>query len=229
MQSPDKPCDVSAIQNTSERKPAEFWVLLGADYAGKSSVLAQLSSHSKAYCISYDDGMSGSESALIGCLREAFRNEVISQISSVYSPELLISLFHVYMVYLRDKIRTFGCHKPIIVDSYYYKILAKFLLVGLTNDNIFQLWRSLPKPKQIIYLDVDTETAWQRSRAGQSLNRMEYYGSKPTRIGFQRFQTDLRDVMLREVAGIKLEKLRISGKTDALSAVEHIIFSASEP
>ncbi|WP_230646898.1 hypothetical protein [Bradyrhizobium sp. Leaf401] len=137
-----------------------------------------------------------------------------------YSDELLLSVFHVYMVYLRDRIMASAQDRPIIVDSYYYKLWAKCVLLGFVNESIFSLWRSLPRPTYIIYLDIDPELAWRRSSLGRALNRMEYYGSTPSRHGFDKFQLELRDLMLKEVLGISCTRVEVS--SDQQPTVEQV-------
>jgi thymidylate kinase len=191
----------------STRPCPSFGVLLGPDYAGKSSVLSGLLARSHAYCISYDHDLSEDQHFIVRSLRHAFMNQ--DSASAAFSHELMLSVFHVYMIFLRDRILSCADDKPIIVDSYFYKILSKCVLLRTINEGLFKLWRSLPRPTCVVYLDVDTELAWQRSRAGRNLNRMEYYGREPTRHGFERFQSDLRDLMLNEIVGTETTIIQI--------------------
>ena len=96
----------------------------------------------------------------------------------------------------------------VVVDSYYYKILAKCVLTGLVSDSLFSWWRSFPRPGQVIYLDVDPATAWRRSGEGSQLNSFEHYGDVPTWEGFRRFQTDLGQLMVEEIGPVPTEVLR---------------------
>jgi thymidylate kinase len=207
---------------------ANFWVLLGPDYAGKSTVMAELSRRLQGYFLSYDDAALGGKYPIVNRLREAIAVDVLSRIGSTYSSDFVISLFHAYMVFLRDRLLDAGDDKPVVVDSYYYKLLAKCSLAGLANDTLFALWRSFPQPKQIIYLDVAADVAWRRCEEGRRLNSLEFYGKAPTRDGFELFQVNLRHAMLREVAGIQLRTLDSSGAVNnVVSAVETIIHSRS--
>ena len=191
----------------------KFGVLLGPDYAGKSSIFAELLNQSAAYCISYDYNLSDGQSAIVQSVRQAFKPPGMMT-GAVYSHEFIISVFHVYMVYLRDRILASARDKPIIVDSYYYKLWAKCVLLGFVNDSIFQLWRSLPRPTYVIYLDVDPELAWRRSDVGRNLNRLEYYGQEPSRHGFEKFQSELRDLMLKEILGVKFTRVQVWSDED---------------
>jgi thymidylate kinase len=206
-----------------------LWVVLGADYAGKSSILARLSSRLNCHFISYDQGILGHEYSLVGRLRDAFVLEALPGVGSVYSSDFVISLFNCYMTFLRDRILASGSDKPIVVDSYYYKILAKCVLAGFGNDSTFALWRSFPQPNHIIYLDVDTEFAWLRSGEGRRLNSLEYYGREPSRGGFKAFQNDLRDFMMKEIVGANLKKLESVGEIEDLASTIARMISSTAP
>ncbi|BAT60111.1 hypothetical protein GJW-30_1_02646 [Variibacter gotjawalensis] len=170
-------------------------------------MLRELQKNAAAHCFSYDHNLSEKESDIVRSMREAFRPSEL--LAGGHSPELLLSVFSVYLIHLRDRILASGVDKPVIVDSYYYKLLAKCILHGFINDQIFRLWRSLPAPEFVIYLDIDPETAWERSDEGRKLNRLEYYGREPNRAGFERFQADMRALMLRKTNDIRTECIRV--------------------
>jgi thymidylate kinase len=116
------------------------------------------------------------------------------------------------------------------MDSYYYKVLAKCVLTGLVNEELFAWWRSFCQPRRVIYLDVRPETAWRRSGEGARLNPFEYYGTTPTWEGFRRFQTDLRRLMLTEVAPVPVTVLAESPDVEhTAGAIRQIIGSGSAP
>jgi thymidylate kinase len=77
----------------------------------------------------------------------------------------------------------------------------------LGNESLFAWWRSFPRPRQVIYLDVDPVTAWRRSGEGSRLNTFEHYGDVPTWEGFRRFQADLRRLMAEEIGAIPVDVL----------------------
>ena len=184
----------------------DFNVLLGPDYAGKSSVLAALAADGWQ-CVSYNREFVEPRYSLVDDLRDGFVGRGLPGIGSAYSPDFLVTLLQASVVYLRDRTVQASPDRPVVTDSYYYKILAKCLLKGLVNDQLFAWWRSFPPPARVIYLDVDPETAWVRSGKGSRLNSFEYYGTAPTWEGFRRFQTDLRELMLREVGPVAVEML----------------------
>lgn len=182
-------------------------VLLGPDYAGKSTVLAAFAANGRK-CVSYDDAFIPAESSLVGDLRTEFLGKALRGMGTGYSPDFVLSLLQASVVYLRDEAAR---HPDSIVDSYYYKILAKCALLGIGNDDVFAFWRSFPRPRRVIYLDIDPETAWLRSRLGTGLNRFEHYGDTPTWRGFRDFQRDLRGMMLAEVGDVEITSIDMTG------------------
>jgi thymidylate kinase len=127
-------------------------------------------------------------------------------------------MLQVAIVYMRD--RALRCHASfVLVDSYYYKILAKCMLFGLVSEPIFALWRSFPQPRHVIYLDVDPATAWRRSGEGARLNAFEHYGGQGGREPFERFQADLRTLILREIRGLPVSALTARDDVDATAKV----------
>ncbi|MHC4055215.1 hypothetical protein [Bradyrhizobium sp. 25ACV] len=202
----------------------DFYVLLGPDYAGKSTLFRALSARASVHLVSYDDGPGSGQPSFAGSFRQAFAAVSSSMASGAMSPEFILSLFHAYVVFVRDQIASAKATKPVVVDSYYYKILAKCVLAGIPNEQVFALWRALPQPSRVFYLDVDSEVAWQRCEHGGLLNGFEYYGTSPTRPGFVRFQQDLRTVMLQEAATSKIEIIDQDGSLDDLIGdIEEVI------
>ena len=181
----------------------DFYVLLGPDYAGKSTMLTALAG-AGWQCVSYDDNFVPADCPLILELRNTFVTRALRHVGTSYSPDFVLTLLQTSVVYLRDQILRADPDRPVIVDSYYYKILAKCLLKGLVNEQIFGWWRQFPQPRRVIYLDVSPENAWRRSGEGTRLNLFEHYGDNPNWAGFRRFQSDLAERMTAEVAGIPL-------------------------
>ncbi|GGQ71679.1 hypothetical protein [Couchioplanes azureus] len=181
---------------------SEFWVLLGADYAGKSSVLSALARRTGWRIASYDDDVLGGAYPLVSRLRTEFLTEALSEAGRRYSADFVLSIVQTAVVFLRDQVLAGDPTRPVLVDSYYYKILAKCRLSGLANEQIFAWWRSFPAPRGVVYLDTDAGVAWRRAGNGAAVNRFEHYGDRPSREAFVRFQTDLRRLMLAEVRDV---------------------------
>jgi thymidylate kinase len=173
-------------------------VLLGSDYAGKSSVLAEFArTASPWHCVSVDDDGLAPEHRLLADLRRRLVRDVLPRVGSAYSDDFVAGLLQLAVLHLRDRVLAAG-DAPVLVDSYYYKILAKCRLAGVRENPMFAWWRSFPQPARVIWLDVAPETAWQRCGEGAEANPLEYYGDRPDWPDFEEYQTDLRKVMLEE-------------------------------
>jgi thymidylate kinase len=188
----------AAGPSTDGRGARPFTVLLGPDYAGKSSVLRRLAADGSWTVVSYDRGLLDPNAPLVGRVRDEFFGEALKE-PGRYSPDLVLTIMQVAVVHLRDQVAAAPPGR-VIVDSYYYKILAKCRLLGLSNEALFSWWRGFPQPDGVVFLDVPPHVAWRRSGCGADVNGTEYYGDEPTEAGFRAFQTDLRQTLLAEVA-----------------------------
>lgn len=176
----------------------EFWTVLGGDYAGKSEVLQTLRRETGWRVISYDDPYLHGH-PVVRWLRESAFFEAYSRVGQPYSADLAFSLLTPIVLYLRDEVMRIAAHGPAVVDSYYYKLLAKGIITGLADEHAGAIWRSLLhlRPQGVVFLDVAPEVAW--NRACGAVNPFEYHGAEPSWEGFARFQRDLRDVMLDQI------------------------------
>ncbi|MFF3916363.1 hypothetical protein ACFYZB_23300 [Streptomyces sp. NPDC001852] len=181
------------------RQP-EFFVLLGPDYAGKSSVLSELT-RTGAPCrvVSTDDEFTAPAHALISRLRRDVVRDVLPALGRDYSPEFLAGLLQTAVLHQRDLVLRAAPGEPVLVDSYYYKILAKCRLSGVPDNPMFDWWRSFPQPRRVLFLDVTPENAWQRSGRGAAVNPLEHYGRQADRLSFETYQADLRKLLHEEV------------------------------
>lgn len=176
-----------------------FFVLLGPDYAGKSSALAELPAALPHWrFVSVDDLFLDPAHELIARLRRQLVKDVLPALGTAYSPDFAASLMQTAVVFLRDRILAGDARKPVVADSYYYKILAKCRLMCGENP-MFAWWRSFPQPRRVIYLEASPETAWRRCTAGRRANRLEHYGERADWETFEAFQTDLHKVLLDEI------------------------------
>jgi thymidylate kinase len=177
----------------------EFAVLLGPDFAGKSSALAELRAHSPAWrVVSTDQQFLDSKHSLIAVLRHGVA-DLLPSLGRDYSPEFLAGLLQTAVLHLRDQIVDVEARGPTVVDSYYYKILAKCHLAGIQDNPMFTWWRSFPQPRRVIYLQVSEKSAWRRCGEGARLNRLEYHGDRPNQDGFARYQRTLDTLMREEI------------------------------
>ena len=179
-----------------------FWTLLGGDACGKSEVLRRLG-RSGWRPVSYDDPYAR-DVPVVRRLRSSLFFDAYTHLGRPYSPELAFSLLTPVVWYLRDEAVRHARQGPTLVDSYYFKLLAKGLLTGIADPATAALWRSLPQPEGVVFLDVDPEVAWRRAGGAAGLNPFEHYGAEPTRDGFVSYQRDLRAAMLREVGHLDL-------------------------
>jgi thymidylate kinase len=191
-----------SLRETSSTAPAHaptFCVLLGPDYAGKSSVMSELSAAASSWrLISTDSAFLAPEHALIGRLRRALVTDAAAP-GAGYSPDFLAAMMQLAVLHLRDRILQNRDAGPVVVDSYYYKIAAKCRLAGASAGPMFDWWRSFPQPRRVLYLDVSRESAWSRCGQGASLNSFEHYGPRPDRAAFERYQVDLAKAMHDEI------------------------------
>lgn len=180
-----------------------FCVLLGPDHAGKSTALGRLRRTAPKWRqLSVDDTHLAPEHTLIGRLRRDVVKDVAPR-PDAWSAEFLATLVQTAVVHLRDQLlRDAGPGEPVVVDSYYYKFLAKCRLAGAPDGPLFAWWRTFPQPRRVIYLDVPPETTWRRSGRGADLNLLEYYGARPEWDGFRRYQTDLAKIMRDEIQSL---------------------------
>ncbi|MFD9515715.1 dTMP kinase [Streptomyces sp. NPDC059979] len=197
----------------------EFCVLLGPDLAGKSSAMSALRRAPHAprgphaprtpRLISADDAFLAPGHALIGRLRREVVKDVAAPGRS-WSPDFFAAMLQTAVVHLRDQLLD-DARTPAVVDSYYYKLLAKCRLAGAGDNPMFDWWRSFPQPRRVVYLEVSPETAWRRSREGARLNRLEHYGDVPDRDAFERYQADLRKTMREEIRDLPMTVIEEHG------------------
>jgi thymidylate kinase len=170
--------------------------------------------------LSVDDAFLRPEHALVADLRHALVGDVVPGLGDAYSLDFMATLMQAAVVHLRDRIRTADPRRLILVDSYYYKILAKCRLAGLDESRSYAWWRTFPQPRSVVYLEVSERNAWRRCGNGAEVNPMEYYGGRPLHEGFTAYQTDLDRLMSREVAHLPVSVVHEQDSVaDTVSAV----------
>lgn len=175
-----------------------FWTLLGPDFAGKSTALARLRDEHGWQVVSHDDPFLG-DHPLIARLRGCWIDEALVWTGKRYTAELVLSVLHPVILHQRDELARRTGPGPVIVDSFYYKVLAACSLLGVVHEPTFDYWRSFPQPEGVVYLEVPPRVAWERAGRGARVSAFERYGQTAGRDGFVRMQTDLRTRMLAEV------------------------------
>lgn len=199
-----------------------FWTLLGPDFAGKSTALARLRAEHGWRVVSHDD-LFLDDYPLVAKLRSCWIDDALVWTGKRYTAELVMSVMHSVILHQRDELGRQSGPGPVVVDSYYYKVLAACSLLGVVHEPTFRYWRSFPRPEGVVYLDVPPEVAWRRAGRGTKVSAFEHYGDAVSRESFIRLQTDLRTMMLAEVGELPLT---IIDGTDTPDAVLDKIISA---
>jgi thymidylate kinase len=203
-----------------------FVVLLGPDYAGKSTLMRELAAAEPFWrLLSVDGGFIAPEHAVLSALKKALFNQTLPGLGTHHSADFVTALLQTAVVYLRDRIFDGAPGQPVVVDSYYYKILAKCSLIGASAKPMFDWWREFPQPRRVLFLDVDPVTAWARSGNGALANRMEFHGPRADRDSFIEFQTDLRSALLDEVVRLPVELVSGTGDAGATLARVHEVIA----
>ncbi|MEV7293562.1 hypothetical protein ACIQ9K_26110 [Streptomyces microflavus] len=180
-----------------------FHVLLGPDGAGKSSVMVEIATRLPGWrTLSTDHALLGPGHELVGTLRRHVVQDVLPHLGTHYSTDFLASVLQTAVVHLKDELARHEAGVPLLIDSYYYKILAKCRLAGIRHNPMYDWWRSFPRPRSVVYVDVTPASAWRRSDDGARLNPLEYFGDHPAWLGFESYQTSLRKLMLEEVRDV---------------------------
>jgi hypothetical protein len=183
--------------------------------------MAQLRATVPDWClVSVDSPFVAAEHAVLSQLKRALVADTLPGFGSVHSTDFVLSLLQTAVVYLRDRILAADRDTPVLVDSYYYKILAKCRLVGADDHPMFAWWRGFPQPRQVLYLAVTPDVAWDRCAAGARVNRLEHYGTRPDRDAFEFFQVDLHKLMLDEVRDLPVTYL--PEQTDIADTARHV-------
>ncbi|MFI8259242.1 MULTISPECIES: hypothetical protein [unclassified Streptomyces] len=204
-----------------------FHVLLGPDGAGKSSAMGRLVSMlPEWHLVSTDSAFVAPEHALITRLRQDVHEHLLPGLGTAYSADFLAGVLQTAVIHLRDQVREADPRVPVLVDSYYYKILAKCRMAGVTNRAMYGWWRSFPQPDGVVFLDVSPESAWRRRGDGARLNSLEYDGEDGSWPEFERYQRNLRKLLLEEVRELPVTMLAQQPDADrAAEAVREVLTS----
>jgi thymidylate kinase len=176
---------------------APLVVLLGGDYCGKSSVMRALRAQSTWGLVSCDDDFLPEAYRSIARLRDVFFQEVLPHVKQMPTQEFALLGLQMSTVYLRDWASALRERGPVLVDSYYYKLLAKCTCAAWACAGALAAFRDYPQPDEVIYLDVSPEVALERARARGGHNQFEAMGSKTRHdeAAFVAFQAQMARAM----------------------------------
>ncbi|WP_327285441.1 MULTISPECIES: hypothetical protein [unclassified Streptomyces] len=202
-----------------------FHVLLGPDGAGKSSVMRRLVPMLPQWrMVSTDSAFVAPEHALIPRLRQDVHDHLLPGLGGAYSVDFMASVLQTAVVHLRDQVREVDPQVPVLVDSYYYKILAKCRMAGVQDSRMYSWWRSFPQPSGVVFLDVSPGSAWRRRGDGAGLNALEYDGKDGSWTEFESYQRNLRKMLLEEVRELPVTMLTEQPDADrAAGAVREVL------
>src|SRR5262249_34450951 len=150
-----------------------FWTRLGPDFAGKSTLLGRLRDEHGWQVVSHDDRFVGGY-PLVATLRSCWVDEALVWAGKRYSAELVLAVMHAVILHQRDQLARQAGPEPVIIDSFYYKVLAACSLLGVSHGPTFDYWRSFPQPEGVVYLDVPPEVAWERTGQGAKASAFEH-------------------------------------------------------
>jgi len=180
-------------------------VVVGPDHVGKSSLLRGLAARGRRV-VSCDDDLLEPGYEMLASLRAGWSRAMAA--GHAYSRDFLLSGLQLPLVYLRDEMLKRRTRERVVVDSYWYKVLAKCRLYGIDAPRITNAWREFPAPDRVVVLRAPDDVLWERAGRGRHLNPFEYYGEAPTRDGYLAFQRDLVREMLddaREVPAVAID------------------------
>ncbi|MGW3648200.1 hypothetical protein [Streptomyces sp. NPDC000878] len=200
-------------------------MLLGPDGAGKSSVMERLGRTLPEWrLLSTDSAFVAPEHALISRLRRDLHDHLLPGLGTAYSVDFLAGVLQTAVIHLRDQVQDSDPRVPLLVDSYYYKILAKCRMAGVQDSRLYSWWRSFPQPSRVVFLDVPPETAWRRRGDGTQLNVLEHDGEDGDWAGFERYQRNLRKTLLEETRDLPVTMLPQHPDADrAAEAVREVL------
>src|SRR5262249_14627335 len=111
------------LADEGEPRMNPFWTLLGPDFAGKSTLLARLRDERGWQVVSHDDRFVG-DYPLVATLRNCWVDEALVWTGKRYTAELVLAAMHPVILHQRDELARQAGPGPVIIDSFYYKVLA---------------------------------------------------------------------------------------------------------
>jgi thymidylate kinase len=186
---------------TSPQPMNPFFVLIGGDGAGKTTVLRELSGRAEIEVVTLESLAASSRYDFVATARQVLFGKVLA---GDYTAELKLSCLHLAVMCLHDAVSRARLERPVLVDGYYYKLLAKAACLGFADRPLVETWRALPRPARVVHLAIDPERAFERIGQAEKLNPLEHEGGAPSRERFVYFQKRMIACMLDEVSDLEL-------------------------
>jgi thymidylate kinase len=168
-----------------------FVVVLGIDGSGKSSLMAWLGARG----LTVVDWTSVLEIPDLQLLyADVARGIAFKKTREMIAPNTrsfeFLLFFSAQWEYLIERPLAEG--RDVVVDSYYYKQLAKDESFGFVNDALRRGLPALPDPDHVVFLDIPLDVAYRRK--GGHVSFTEVIGA-PDFAGFCRLQDQLSERM----------------------------------
>lgn len=183
-----------------------FLVLLGIDGSGKTTLLSSLKDESLVTASWRDLRNHELPSVMAPDAPTRIKNRLSDIPRAVFIGGHIVAQYE----YLVRPETSAGRH--VILDSYWYKVLAKEHLLGRLHPVLGELRELLPVPDAVILLDVSPQTAY--ARKCRASTPYERFGDLDAEGGFVRFQTSLFARWETELSGHPAV-YRVDGERDA--------------
>lgn len=181
--------------------PGSFIVLVGIDGSGKSTLLERLA-EAGVRTSSWNDLRSHDVPAMLAPdAPTAIKARLTPLARSMFIGGHLVAQYE-YLV--RPALEQ---GDDVLLDSYYFKLLAKERLLGFVQPALEELCRQLPQPDGLILIDTPPELSW--SRKAGTLSVYEHFGT-PTETNYLAFQRGI-ETSLRK-AGRAFPSVTLDGR-----------------
>lgn len=158
-----------------------FIVLLGIDGSGKSSLLKALAGRGLRTAQWQQLRDHEAPAALAPAAPTAVKNGLTPLARAMFIGGHLVAQYE-YLV--RPQIEA---GRTVVLDSYYYKVLAKEQILGVVHPALVELCAELPQPDFLLHLDVSPQES--RRRKQGRISPYEHF--EPDETTFLAFQTRL--------------------------------------
>jgi thymidylate kinase len=201
---------------TASLTRGRFIVLVGIDGSGKTTLLDAMS-RAGVHTTSWHDLRAHDVPAMLAPdAPTAVKSRLTPLARSMFIGGHLVAQYE-YLVR-----PTLEQGTDVVLDSYYYKLLAKERQLGLAHPSLEALCDELPRPDALILIDTPPETSWSRKK--DALSSYEYFGPVPSEASYLRFQRGIAEAL--HTAALSMPSVLLDGCTepddlllDALGAV----------